>query len=425
MRRCALVMLAAAGCLVENPAWLGPESGDPLPPGCDPLDLPGDAIEVDPQSIEDAVANASTGDTIVLRDGVYERGGRPPLVITAEGVTLRGSRDVVLDGGFATDALIVIRADDVTIADLTMRASNSNLVSLEPDGAPILRPRFYRLELSDSADYQISAEVAGAPFVDEGEIACSTFDVTDEYRATLNPCTLGAVRVNGGQGWHLHDNRITNHWCLDGTTPAGTASPAVHMTFGARDTVFERNVMRDDQRALVFGGDWTEDVEARAYADNPCTPGIYWGHIQGIIRNNTFWIGETAASTGADSMISVWNSCEVTIVHNTIVHLVDVFSAIEWRYARTSVTIGNNLMTHSLLERPDDGNPNEMTFTNVEMAELGLFVDPLQGDVHLRPTATAAIDKAVPLTPMPLSVDFESDPRDELPDIGADEFVAP
>lgn len=426
--------LAATGCLLENPAWLGPvsadgsgdgdgTSGEDLPVGCDDvLPMPGDAIQVahaDADMLDDIVASAPPDATIVLEDGVYDRAGRPALRIASAGVTLRGTgvdASVVLDGGFASDVLVQIVADDVTLADLELRRANVDLVAIEAADVPVLRPRLLRLVLGDSAMAQVVAVPTTMPataFVDDGEVACSRFEVSAELRM-LDPCSLGGLRVNGGRGWHVHDNRLTGHWC-----PTTTASTAIKFTDGARDTLVERNVLRENQLGIGFGGDGT--VEARAYADNPCTPGVFWGHVGGTIRNNTIWIGEPAAGFGADAMIYAWWACDVAIQHNTIVNLVEVFDSIEYRYDRTTVTIANNLATHVFRARELG---NAQVLGNLEMAELALVVDPLLGDVHLREDATAAIDQALPLSMSPITDDFEGDPRDATPDIGADERVA-
>jgi hypothetical protein len=60
--------------------------------------------------------------------------------------------------------------------------------------------------------------------------------------------------------------------------------------------------------------------------------------------------------------------------------------------------------------------------TNVEGAELGLFVDPSALDFHLAPSASAAIDQGTALDDAGDDIDGEA--RDQgPPDIGADEFT--
>jgi hypothetical protein len=421
VRWCALVTLVAAGCLVDNPAWLGLSGDAPLPAGCDPLPEPDDAIVAGPDTIDDVLASAVPGATIVMQAGLYDRAGRPPLVITADGVTLRGDGEVVLDGGFLADPIVQISASDVTLTDLVLRNSEGNLVALAADGADVLRPRLYRLELGNSVHYQISAERPGPPFVDEGELACTRSTIANNFRVTQNPCMLGGIRVNAGRDWHVHDNRFTGHWCLPGTPPeASTTNPVVQLTGGSRDSLVERNVMVEVHRGVAFGSDGV-GVEERAYADNPCTPGKYWGHIGGTIRNNAIWIGEAETGEEADSLVTVWHGCDVDILHNTVINLVTVYSSIEFRYEDTTVSVANNLVTDRLYAR--EGGVGQL-LGNLEYAPVDLIVDPLTPDLHLRDTATDAIDRGLPLTTMPVDDDVDGQPRDALPDIGADERVA-
>jgi hypothetical protein len=61
---------------------------------------------------------------------------------------------------------------------------------------------------------------------------------------------------------------------------------------------------------------------------------------------------------------------------------------------------------------------------NLANAPGSLFVDAVSsGDLHLTPTATAAIDQGAVLTG-PVAWDFDGAPRSGLPDIGADEVTA-
>jgi hypothetical protein len=96
-------------------------------------------------------------------------------------------------------------------------------------------------------------------------------------------------------------------------------------------------------------------------------------------------------------------------------------SSIEWRFANTSATVGNNLVSHTLRSR--DGGVATLA-GNVANAPATLFVDASQtGDLHLRQTATMAIDQAAPLA-TPVSWDIDCAPRGAPADVGADEFAS-
>lgn len=440
-------MLWATGCLVDNPAWLGPPTAegsgsagssddgttgdDPTPIGCTPLSpSDGDVIDVTPADaamLDAIVADAPAGATIRFADGVYDRAGLPALRVGSPGVTLRSAsgdaQSVVLDGGLGTDRIVQISADDVTLTDLTLRRSTSSLVVVRPAGVSIARPRVHRVVFQDSVDPQIFVEWEGMPataVADDGVVSCSRFEVSDEFRQiTQNDCLLGGIRAGAARGWHVYDNRFVGHWCPTVGGVVRVANATLLFTDGSRDTVVERNVLLDNHRGIGFGVDGTTEI--RPYADNPCTGGVFWGHIGGAIRNNTVWIARTEAGPGSDAMIFAWHACGVDIFHNTIVALVPIFDSIEYRYPDTTVRIANNLATHAIMAR--EGAAAQLVDTNVQTAELGTFVDPLAGDVHLLPTAEVAIDRGAPLGADALVEDFEGQPRDSLPDLGADELV--
>ena len=106
-------------------------------------------------------------------------------------------------------------------------------------------------------------------------------------------------------------------------------------------------------------------------------------------------------------------------MHNSVVSTGDAFSSIEWRFqSSTEVEITNNIATHPLRQR--DGASATLD-GNLQSAQLSLFVDGQNGDLHLDLSASEAIDQGV-LVPAGLcDDDIDRDPRDGNRDIGADE----
>jgi hypothetical protein len=82
------------------------------------------------------------------------------------------------------------------------------------------------------------------------------------------------------------------------------------------------------------------------------------------------------------------------------------------------VSIVNNLLDGSIFAR--DG-ANATLSGNFTSAQASLFVDPSNGDLHLRSTATTAIDRAVSSNTTQ-DWDGQARPSGTSPDIGADEF---
>ena len=437
--RIALALVScAAGCLVDNPAWdgladaSGSASGSTGGTGDEPRDcmaLPpasADVVLLDPSmaaQLDETIATAASGTTFVLADGSYDRSGEPAITITAPGVTLRsGSGDpeaVVLDGGGAATLLVQIAADDVTIAELSLRGSADRLVAITPTGgvAP-QRPRIHRVHFADAHGFQLALEgdFAADAFVDDGEVACSRFEVGDAFRQGQTDCNgMSAIKSFGSARWIVRDNVFDGFWC-----PNSAAFVTVHFGYGARDTVIERNAFRDSYRGPMLG--WEADaMGTRAAPDGAACPSAQ--HFGGTIRNNMVWVGGAAlaaAPTQPDTMMSVWSACDVVVQYNTLVNLFAVGYALDPRFSDTTGSVVDNLMTDHVEVRDgatiiDSGNVVDQGF--------GLFVDASAGDLHLVAGASAAIDAGVSVAVPPPSDDFDGQPRDDAPDVGADEYV--
>jgi hypothetical protein len=234
-----------------------------------------------------------------------------------------------------------------------------------------------------------------------------------------------AIDVDASRGSIVRDSRFSDYFCDMFTTGAVT----VEFSAGSRDTIVERNHFLNHFRAVIFGGQDPALVTepARIYADDPCGGG-YWGHIGGVVRNNLFWNGSDAILASApgnptrtDTAISFWTVCGGAAYHNTVISLMDpdeIFAGIEWRWPTTTVEVVNNLVTDSLVQR--EGAVLTVGAGNLELANPNEVVDPLGGDLHLAPTATAR-GGGVPLDAV--MDDFEGDARGEPPDVGADELV--
>ncbi|HWB75784.1 MAG TPA: hypothetical protein VG755_12540 [Nannocystaceae bacterium] len=437
--RIALALAScAAGCLVDNPAWdgradgSGSASGSTGDTGDEPRDcmpLPaadGEIVMLDPSQaaqLDELIATAASGTTFVLADGSYDRSGEPAITIAAPGVTLRsetGDRDaVVLDGGGTTTLLVAIAADDVTLAELTLRGSADRLVAIAPTGgvAP-QRPRIHRVHFADAHGFQLAleADFAANAFVDDGEVACSTFETSAAFRELQSDCNgMSAIKSFGSAGWRVRDNVFEGFWC-----PSSAAFVTVHFGYGARDTIIERNAFRDNNRGPMLG--WEADtMGTRAPPDGATCPNAQ--HFDGTMRNNMVWVGGAALAASPvqpDTMMSAWSACDVVVQYNTLVNLFVVGYALDPRFSDTTGSVVDNLMTDHVEVREgatiiDSGNVVDVGF--------GLFVDASAGDLHLVAGATQAIDAGVSVAATPPSDDFDGEPRDDAPDVGADEYV--
>jgi hypothetical protein len=400
------------------------DAGEPLGDVCPPLPAPaGDVIAVGPgdgAALPGIVANAPQGATIVLEPGTYAV--TEALLVNAPGITIRSSTgdptDVVLDGQGTLSVVFPVRQPDVTIAEITIDRAADHAIHVS--GSPeVAAARFtgYRLLLHDNGSTAIKANpgVGGMP-ADDGTVACSTIEIRDEARPALGAiCDYRAVTGSAAFGWHLRDNSIRGMWCQ-----SGIPGPAILFGESSAHTVIERNVLRDCWFSIQLGIH-DEQEPARDFGGDVCGGG-YFGHYGGVVANNMIvatGTGIAASEFGLDAGIGLWQVCDATLVHNTVVSAIDAFSSIEYRFDRTQAIVLNNLVTDDILDRDGAGVP---VGGNLQNVDLNNFVDPLGGDVHLADTS-AAIDAGVQLGEQMVLHDIDGDPRDASPDIGADELL--
>jgi len=394
---------------------------------CPPEPPPvGNVIQVDATQsadLDDIVVGAQIGDTILLADGTYDLQG-DFLWFDVPNVTMRsasGNREaVIIDGGYQTNSIVNVATSFVTIADLTLkRAINHPVHVMSVSGTDTVGTRLYNLHIIDPGQQAVKVNPATAgKHPDFGELACSHLELTDDGRPFIwqinNSCYTGGIDAHQADGWIVRDNIFEGFWCEE-----GLSEHAVHFWKGSRDTIVERNMIRNNARGIGFGLGANDG--GRTYPEDICLQVPYIGHYGGIIRNNFIFQGRDElrdSEAGFDCGICLAQACETNVIHNSVVATSTPFSSIEWRFANTTASIVNNLTSHNLM--PRDGAQAALA-GNLASAPLTLFLDGPGGDLHLLPGASVAIDQGLPLPPAIIDDDFDGDYRIGIPDIGADE----
>lgn len=403
--------------------------GGPVSSSCAPLDPPaGEILDVTPaDDVSAIVAGAPPGSTVRFAAGTYDLAART-LAVRAAGVTLRSATDqasdVVLDGGYQTPAggvVAIYDQSDVTVAHLTIRRPRFHAVHVTATAAPADRVRLHGLRIEDPGEQAIKVNHGGEGFfADDGELACSSIELTDVgriqvmgYESSGSRCYTGGIDAHGTRGWVVRDNVIRGFWCSNDDL----SEHGIHFWRGARGTTVERNVLIDNARGIGFG---LSDPSGRAFDDGPCGGVASASHYEGRIANN--FIAATrpelfASPSGVDGGIALAHACDASVVHNTVATTETPFASIEWRFEGTNVELVNNLATHPF--RPRDG-ATAAQLGNVEDAPLGDFVDVAAGDLHLVAGASA-IDAGDPAGSAVAPQDVDGDLRGGSPDVGADE----
>lgn len=375
-------------------------------------------------NLQELLSKAAPGTTIGLESGIYTLDGTS-LRIETEGITLRGlsgSREtVILDGGYLSDELIQITASNTTIADLTLQKARHHPIHVTPAHSDIVNTLIYNVHVIDPGQQaiKINPNAERTYFADTGEIACSKIELTDSGRpmvgAINGTCYTGGIDAHQAKGWQVRDNQIEGFWC-----PNGLSEHGIHFWRGSRDTEIFRNRLVNNARGIGFG--LTEDGNARTYSDTPCPQqaGGYIDHYHGRIMNNFILQADNElqqSQYGFDSGIALAQSCGTKVLHNTVVSTAIPFSSIEYRFANTSAILTNNLVTHTIMQR--DKAVAKLA-GNVTGANLEIFIDPSNGDLHLRSNAVSALNQGV--TPVSSSLtDIDGQMHILPPDVGADE----
>ena len=378
-------LVAGAGAIRPFPAQAVHQSlrCPPLPPPT------GSTIIVSSESdLRSQAYNAPPGTTLLIASGVYNMGSYVHII--HNGISLRGQsgdrNDVILDfGGMIGGHFgILVDADDVTIADLTIRNAADHGVSIQGRDRPVL----YNLHILDVNDQLVKVSSAGDGSED-GLLACSRL----EYTTTAPDNYTNGISAHDAHHWVVRDNEWQRI-----LTDDGTPVPAVLFWSGSSDTVVERNFFLDCGRGVALG--------------------LSNGHTGGIVRNNMFLFREPH-----DVAIEMSHAQGWLVAHNTAV-LLNPLPGLTWgmeaRFNDTQGSFANNLTTMRIWTDRDGAQATSAN--DVTNAQTNWFVDVANEDLHLAAGATAIIDQAAPLAQVSDDFDGDARPIGAAPDIGADEY---
>lgn len=404
-------------------AWLvGAGRGHAASPGdAPPWPLTGNRIVpvATEAQVQAAMNNLQHGDTLLLTNGTYAL-TRSLYVNGQHNVTIRGaagSTNVVLVGRGMNNARygevpfgIWSNSSNTTIAHLTIRDTWDNELIFN-SGAQA--PRVYCVRLLDAGSQFIKANPTDATAgrgVNNGVVEYCWFEYTgsppNDHGAGVG--YFNGISAHAARNWVVRGNLFKNLHNPDGT--AYPWNPAVLFWRNSSNTVTEQNLFINVDRAVAYG------------LDNS-TP--YRDHAGGVIRNNCVYLAPDLMSAsrkvGSDGSIIAWNSPGTQIDHNTVLLNGNAFYAVEFRFSTTTNGTARNNLADAPIHLRDGASA--ASSGNLLTAVPGMFVNPAAADLHLRASATNAIDQAPALNTV--TNDFEGDrrPRGARADPGADEFT--
>jgi hypothetical protein len=352
-----------------------------------------------------AALKSLTSDTVLrLAPGIYRLSSGLQIAGPLANVVLKGStgrpNDVVLEGqGMTTNGTAAVgvtvtgAVQKLQISDLTIQNVYRNAVSFD---SGVQAPRLSNVRLINCGDVCLTVANSSGTSVDDGVVEGSWIGYTTTGAAT----TAGGIDLRGAHRWKIVANAFQNIVGPNGQT----ARPAVVAANGAADTSVERNAFSNVKTAVAFG---LVDLAGG------------YDHQGGRIANNFVYRASTVPGGAA---VSIVDSPSTIVAHNTILLSKTYESPIEYRYPDTTdVRIVNNLLDGSITAL---NGAAAVLAGNVTTATPAMFVNAAAGDLHLQPTATAAIDMGDLSAQETTDIDADSRPLGLGPDVGADEVSA-
>ena len=361
-------------------------------------------VSTEPQ-LQAAVAGLKSNTTIVIAPGTYTLSSTLYFNGTFTNIALRGSTgnaaDVVLVGrGMANASYGNVpygvwvggNVQGITVANVTIRDLYYHPIILN---AGTQSPHIYNVRLVNAGQQFLKSSPDGSGGgVNNGLVEYAVM----EYDTTSRDNYTNGVDVHTGQNWIIRNSLFRNIRAPQGQL----AGPAILMWNGSKNSIVEGNTFIDCQREIALGL-----IDRIAPHD----------HSGGVIRNN--FIYRSSAIAG-DVAVGIFDSPNTQVLHNTALLSGSYPNAVEYRFVGTTgAVIVNNLSDSAVQSR--DGAAGTVS-GNSKLATPAVFIDALSGDLHLKSTASIAIDKVTVNANSPTDWDGQARPIGTSADIGADEF---
>ena len=359
-----------------------------------------------------ALETATSKTTVLVSDGHYRLSRS--LQIRADDVTLRsasGQRDrVVLDGGGTLgEGIRITNCTGATIADLTVENIRWNGIKIDSD-TNVQHPTIYNCVLHNIWQRGIKGVAVPKERRDSespkgcviryclfyNDRAKRYSDDPADTPANFQGNYIAGIDAMYVRNWTISDNVFIG---VQGRTAEGRG--AIFLWQDSRDCLIERNIIVDCDAGISLGNPQQAEPDQ-----------IHCSRF--VVRNNFL-------TRVPENGIFVVHTRECKILHNTIY---DPESR-RGRLIRVLLDNAGLAVMNNLLIGPGISNQSGAPLaldTNVVTQKLELL-DPATGNLRLTPSATEAIDRAVPSSEVKADIDGNS--RGNQPDAGAHEFQNP
>jgi hypothetical protein len=376
-------------------------------------------VSTEPQ-LQAAMGSLQSGDTIVLANGTYN--------LTST-LWINGKNNVTIRGTSGCDAVVLVgkgmdnpnygsvefgvwsNAINTTIAHLTIRDTYDNEIILNP---PASSPHIYSVKLINAGSQFIKSNPLNpgptGTGVDNAIVEYCWFEYLNGPPATDHGSGTGyfnGISAHTVHNWVIRANTFKNLHNPD--TAAYLWNPAVLMWNYSANTTAEKNTFINVDRAIAFG---------------LLQQSSGYDHQGGVIRNNFVYeqpgLFSASRKSGSDGAIIVWGSPNSKVYHNTLLTNGNLNSAIEFRFSQSSGEEARNNLADAGINTRESATVSSSG--NVLSATSSLFIDSANADLHLKSSATSAIDKGGALSGVTDDFDGETRPYGGAYDVGADEM---
>jgi len=379
-----------ANIYIDNVSLKKVDCGMPQPSGqCDCPDAvePGNTVIVSNVSqLRNAINQAGQQGgnmTIKLEPGIYQIDYtlviNPDMVnLTIMGTT-RNRDDVFIKGlgafNSAVGAVILVQADNFTVAHLTVGESSTHAIQVQGDQDA---DNFMAVNVRFVDVYEQILKVSSGPntYSDNGRVLCSEFEFTageayNDYTRAIDglKCRNWIISNNVMKGIRSPNDEITEH--------------AILFWRASEGTIVTNNKIMNCDRGIGFGlGDNSVD-----------------GHAEGGLIMNNF------VHTNRDVGIGVEYAPNVKVYNNTVI-TENYANSIEYRHpGSTNTRIFNNLVSGNVTRRSD-------------------APDAENYDYYLVGTPAGIVDAGTPLSEVTVDIDCDNRISGAGIDIGADEVAS-
>lgn len=324
----------------------------------------------------EALRTARPGTTLLLADGLYPLAPHQSLEVSTPGITIRGASGrraaVVIEGGYNT---VSINADDVTVADVTLRNSTFHAIQVRGE-VGLVRPTIYNVHLVDAGQQFVKVSTGDGTqgkFADAGLVACSLIEYTTHARGTDStpPSYTNGVDILAGKDWVIRDN-VFRHI----RSQAGPTGPAVLVWKNAMNTLIQRNLILDSWRGIALGLS-APDAGSRGGAH------VVYDHQNGLVENNVILALHKAADAAIENNYALNSRIVNNIVHYNEEINHGVRWSIEYRFLPTQVLIKENHTNFPIMKRKPYPEKKSIVQNNTIHTRRNWFVDIIKGNLNL------------------------------------------